>query len=200
MALLDRGVAPRASCSTSSPPVSSRSATAGHERSGASPRNMPRRTSASRSSRRSQGGAASRRPDPRHVRGTAVACVDGEWHSLPAKLFAEVIALHGWEVRYLGPGVPGPHLISYFHQYGPDVVAVSCSLPTRLTMAHGTIRAAHEAAVPVLAGGADFGRGARWALRAGSRPGRRQRSRRDRGAGELAVDNGSVPRRAGQFT
>jgi methanogenic corrinoid protein MtbC1 len=106
-----------------------------------------------------------RRPD----RGTAVvACVDGEWHALPAKLFAEVIRLHGWDVHFLGASVPGPHLISYLHEYGPDVFAVSCSLPTRLIAAHRVITAAQEAGVPVLAGGAGFGPGARWALRPGA--------------------------------
>jgi methanogenic corrinoid protein MtbC1 len=102
-------------------------------------------------------------------RGTVVvACVDGEWHALPAKLFAEVIRLHGWNVRFLGASVPGPHLISYLHQHGPDVLAVSCSLPTRLTTAQRIIEAAQEAGVPVLAGGAGFGPEARWGRRLGA--------------------------------
>jgi len=114
---------------------------------------------------------AARTPRPRgtSTRGTVVvACVDGEWHALPAKLFAEVIRLYGWEVRFLGASVPGPHLISYLHQHGPDVLAVSCSLPTRLTTAHRLIEAAREAGVPVIAGGAGFGPDARWGRRLGA--------------------------------
>ncbi|MBK3547832.1 B12-binding domain-containing protein, partial [Streptomyces sp. MBT60] len=36
----------------------------------------------------------------------AVACVDGEWHALPARLVAEVFRLRGWHVDYLGAQVP----------------------------------------------------------------------------------------------
>ncbi|GIH05765.1 cobalamin-binding protein [Rhizocola hellebori] len=98
----------------------------------------------------------------------AVACVDGEWHSLPARLFAEVLRLHGWEVRFLGASVPGPHLVSYLHSYDPLALAVSCSLPTRLAAAKRTIEAAQEAGVAVLAGGAGFGENGRWARRLGA--------------------------------
>ncbi|WP_027341309.1 cobalamin B12-binding domain-containing protein [Hamadaea tsunoensis] len=97
-----------------------------------------------------------------------VACVDGEWHSMPARLLAEVLRLHGWNVRFLGASVPGPHLLSYLHHYGPDAVALSCSLPLRLTTARRVIEAAREAGVPVIAGGAGFGPQARWALRLGA--------------------------------
>ncbi len=112
---------------------------------------------------------AARTPKPAAPRGTiVVACVDGEWHALPAKLFAEVVRLHGWQVRFLGASVPGPHLISYLHQHGPDALAVSCSLPTRLVTAHRIIEAAQEASIPVLAGGAGFGPDARWGRRLGA--------------------------------
>ncbi|MEK8174803.1 B12-binding domain-containing protein [Streptomyces sp. M19] len=35
-----------------------------------------------------------------------VACVEGEWHALPARLVAQVMALHGWHVTFLGAHVP----------------------------------------------------------------------------------------------
>ncbi|MDI1463480.1 cobalamin-dependent protein [Catellatospora sp. KI3] len=97
-----------------------------------------------------------------------VACVDGEWHALPARLFAEVMRWDGWDVRFLGASVPTPHLVSYLHRHGPDVVAVSCSVPTRLTSAQRVIVAAQDAGVPVLAGGAGFGPDARWGTRLGA--------------------------------
>ncbi|GAA2372906.1 cobalamin-binding protein [Catellatospora methionotrophica] len=97
-----------------------------------------------------------------------VACVDGEWHALPARMFAEVTRWDGWDVRFLGASVPGPHLISYLHRHGPDVVAVSCSVPTRLAAAHRVIEAAQGAGIPVLAGGRGFGPAARWGLRLGA--------------------------------
>ncbi|MER6443797.1 cobalamin B12-binding domain-containing protein [Streptomyces venezuelae] len=86
-----------------------------------------------------------------------VACVDGEWHALPARLLAEVLRLRGWRVDYLGAQVPTPHLIAHLHRTGPDAVALSGSIPTRLPAAHATITACQAAGVPVMVGGAAFG-------------------------------------------
>lgn len=92
-----------------------------------------------------------------------LACVDGEWHALPARLLAEVLRLHGWHVDFLGAQVPTPHLISHLHQHNPDVVALSCSIPTRLPHAHTAIVACQSAGFPVVVGGAAFGRDGRFA-------------------------------------
>ncbi|MER5731224.1 cobalamin-dependent protein [Streptomyces sp. NPDC002138] len=86
-----------------------------------------------------------------------VACVDGEWHGLPARLVAEVLKLRGWQVDYLGAHVPTPHLVAHIHRTGPEVVALSSSIPTRLPTAHATITACQAAGAPVLVGGAAFG-------------------------------------------
>jgi methanogenic corrinoid protein MtbC1 len=98
-----------------------------------------------------------------HVGRVTVACVDGEWHALPARLLAEVLRLRGWEVDFLGAQVPTPHLIAHLHQQGPDAVALSCSIPTRLPTAHAAITACQAAGARVLAGGAAFGRDGRYA-------------------------------------
>ncbi|MCV7054002.1 cobalamin B12-binding domain-containing protein [Mycolicibacterium gilvum] len=103
---------------------------------------------------------ARRRPDAGRV---TVACVDGEWHALPARLLAEVLRLRGWQVDFLGAQVPTPHLIAHVHQHGPVAVALSCSIPTRLPTAHAAITACQAAGVPVLAGGAAFGFDGRFA-------------------------------------
>ncbi|QFU89446.1 B12-binding domain-containing protein [Amycolatopsis sp. YIM 10] len=92
-----------------------------------------------------------------------VACVDGEWHALPARLLAETLKLRGFAVDYLGAQVPTPHLITHLHQTGPDAVALSGSLATRLPTAHITITACQSASVPVIAGGAAFGSDGRFA-------------------------------------
>ncbi|MEV7085497.1 cobalamin-dependent protein [Streptomyces sp. NPDC093085] len=86
-----------------------------------------------------------------------VACVDEEWHCLPARLVAEVLKLRGWTVDYLGAQVPTPHLINHIHQTGPDIVALSGSLATRLPLAHAAITAVQATGTPVLVGGAAFG-------------------------------------------
>lgn len=86
---------------------------------------------------------------PQTKRGrVTVACVDGEWHALPARLLAEVLRLRGWHVDFLGAQVPTPHLISHLHQTGPAAVALSCSIPTRLPTAHAAITACQAAGVP----------------------------------------------------
>ncbi|MET7746679.1 cobalamin B12-binding domain-containing protein [Streptomyces sp. NPDC005385] len=92
-----------------------------------------------------------------------VACVDGEWHGLPARLLAEVLKLRGWKVDYLGAQVPPAHLITHIHQSGPDVVALSSSIPTRLPTAHATITAIQATGTPVMVGGAAFGRHGQYA-------------------------------------
>ncbi|MFG3193696.1 cobalamin B12-binding domain-containing protein [Streptomyces omiyaensis] len=97
---------------------------------------------------------------PRRV---TVACVDGEWHALPARLLAEVLRGRGFLVDYLGAHVPTPHLIAHLHQSGTDVVALSSSLPVRLPVAHAAVSAVQALGLPVLVGGAAFGPGGRYA-------------------------------------
>ncbi|MDQ0795776.1 B12-binding domain-containing protein [Streptomyces sp. B1I3] len=97
-----------------------------------------------------------------------VACVDQEWHVLPARLLAEVLTLRGWQVDFLGAQVPTPQLVAHLHSNGADVVALSSSLPARLPTAHAAITACQAAGVPVLAGGAAFGPDGRYARRLGA--------------------------------
>ncbi|MEU6414769.1 cobalamin-dependent protein [Microbispora sp. NPDC046933] len=108
--------------------------------------------------------AVTGRVRPAATRGrVAVACADGEYHALPTRIMAEVLRLRGWHVDFLGASVPGPHLITHLHQTGPDVVALGCTLPTRLPRAHATIAACQAVGIPVLAGGAGFGADGRFA-------------------------------------
>ncbi|MFF4152392.1 B12-binding domain-containing protein [Streptomyces sp. NPDC001651] len=92
-----------------------------------------------------------------------VACVDGEWHALPARLLAEVLRLRGHRVDFLGAQVPTPHLIAHLHATVPTAVALSSSLPLRLPTAHSAITAVQAIGVPVVAGGAAFGTDGRYA-------------------------------------
>ncbi|WP_411080357.1 B12-binding domain-containing protein [Streptomyces sp. cmx-18-6] len=92
-----------------------------------------------------------------------VACVDQEWHALPARLLAEVLTLRGWQVDFLGAQVPTPHLVTHLHNTGADAVALSSSIATRLPAAHAAITACQAVGVPVLVGGAAFGPDGRYA-------------------------------------
>ncbi|MBA9050415.1 MULTISPECIES: cobalamin-dependent protein [Streptomyces] len=111
------------------------------------------------------------RPDgvQRAARGrVTVGCVDGEWHSFPARLVAEVLRLRGWQVDYLGAQTPTPHLIAHLHHTDPQAVLLSSSLPTRLPAAHMAITACQAVGVPVLAGGRAFGANGRYARALGA--------------------------------
>ncbi|WP_052850223.1 cobalamin B12-binding domain-containing protein [Streptomyces avicenniae] len=105
---------------------------------------------------------AAPRPGARPRRVT-VACVDGEWHALPARLLTEVLRLRGWEADFLGAQVPTPRLVEHVNLTGPRAVALSGSLATRLPTAHAAIAACQAVGVPVLAGGAAFGPDGRYA-------------------------------------
>ncbi|MFE6887738.1 B12-binding domain-containing protein [Streptomyces sp. NPDC057694] len=94
-----------------------------------------------------------------------VACVDGEWHALPARLVTEVLRLRGWHVDYLGAQVPTEHLIAHLHRRPADAVLLSSSIPSHLPTAHTAISACQAAGVPVVAGGAAFGPQGRYAHR-----------------------------------
>lgn len=92
-----------------------------------------------------------------------VACVDGEWHALPARLLAEVLRLRGWHVDFLGAQVPTPHLIAHLHRTNPAAVLLSASIPLHLPTAHTAISACQAVGVPVVVGGAAFGPDGRYA-------------------------------------
>ena len=97
-----------------------------------------------------------------------VACVEGEWHSLPARMAAEVLRLRGWHVTFLGGAVPADDLARYISAERPDVVGLSCSMPVSLKGAARSIEACRRAGVPVLAGGGGFGPEGRYAARLGA--------------------------------
>ncbi|MFJ9663252.1 B12-binding domain-containing protein [Streptomyces sp. NPDC101219] len=102
------------------------------------------------------------RPDPARGRVT-VACVDKEWHALPARLLAETLRLRGRQVGYLGAQVPTAHLVRQIHRTGSSVVCLSAALSTRLPVAHAAITAVQATGVPVMVGGLGFGVDGRYA-------------------------------------
>ena len=112
-------------------------------------------------------GSGGARPDA--VRGrVTVSCVDGEWHSFPARLVAETLRLRGWHVDYLGAQTPTPHLVAHQHHTNSDAVLLSGSIPTHLPRAHTAITACRSVGVPVVAGGRAFGVDGRYARALGA--------------------------------
>jgi B12 binding domain len=92
--------------------------------------------------------------DQGHV---VVTCAEGEWHSLPARMAAEVLRLHGWQVTFLGASTPADHLRRFVAEVGAVGVVISCSVPIFLGGAQRLAQAAQSAEVPALAGGRAFG-------------------------------------------
>jgi methanogenic corrinoid protein MtbC1 len=102
-------------------------------------------------------------------RGRAVvACAEHEWHALPAMLVANALRTRGWNVTLLGASTPTARLNRYLQDLGPDLTAVSCSVPAGLPHSRGFIEASTTAGIPVLAGGAAFGPDARRAAALGA--------------------------------
>jgi methanogenic corrinoid protein MtbC1 len=86
-----------------------------------------------------------------------VACVEEEWHTLPSRLFAELLALRGWQPSFLGAAIPTDSLASFLLNAEPNAVALSCSVAMNLTGAAACIDAAHSLKIPVIVGGRGFG-------------------------------------------
>ncbi|MFW6641244.1 cobalamin B12-binding domain-containing protein [Nocardiopsis algeriensis] len=96
-------------------------------------------------------------PSPAERGKVTVACTDGDWRSLSARVLSGVLSLRGWRVAFLGVSVPVGSLALHLQETGPDILALSCSMSARLVAAHAMIGAAHRIQVPVIAGGAGFG-------------------------------------------
>lgn len=82
-----------------------------------------------------------------------LACAEGEWHVLPARLTAESLRSEGFSVTFLGPSTPARHLPGFLEDVRPDVLAVSCSTALSLDGVLRFVHVAHDAGVPVIAGG-----------------------------------------------
>ncbi|MGZ3445561.1 MAG: cobalamin B12-binding domain-containing protein [Myxococcaceae bacterium] len=87
-------------------------------------------------------------------RSVLVACVEGEMHDVGARICADVLDLHGFDVRFLGADVPTDCLISFAERTQPSLVALSVTLPTHLGTAHGAVEALRaRTKMPIAVGG-----------------------------------------------
>ncbi len=86
-----------------------------------------------------------------------VACSEGDWHSLPSHMFANMLRDQGFAVSFLGSSTPAEHVGRFLARHQPDALAVSCTVPLAF---NGVVRlsdAAHAEGVPVIAGGYALG-------------------------------------------
>jgi methanogenic corrinoid protein MtbC1 len=87
-----------------------------------------------------------------------VACAEGEWHSLPAQMFAEMLRAHGFAVAFLGASTPVDGIGALLSRQRPVALAVSCTLAPFFGGVTRLVDAAHRERIPVIAGGQALGR------------------------------------------
>lgn len=84
-----------------------------------------------------------------------VACAAGERHEFGVRMVADLLALDGWDDRFLGGDVPTVDLVRYAKSFAPKVVALSVTLAWHLPTTKEVIGLLRRAlpSVKVLVGG-----------------------------------------------
>lgn len=99
-----------------------------------------------------------RQSDPAASRGhVVVACMEGEYHAMPARMLTEVLRGAHFAVTFLGASLPADSLPSILRETPTVALALSCSLSAHLLQVAIGIDIAHAQGVPVMCGGAAFG-------------------------------------------
>ena len=86
-----------------------------------------------------------------------VACSEHDMHALGSRVVASLLTLDGFRALPLGPSIPPRDLAEYLEMQAPLALALSVSVSSALANAACSIAVAHEAGVPVVAGGQAFG-------------------------------------------
>jgi hypothetical protein len=86
-----------------------------------------------------------------------LACAEGEWHTFPPRLAAELSRSPDLRILPLGGSISADHLRRSLRAARPAVLALSVTLTANLVGAARSIRAAVEEGVPVVVGGAAWG-------------------------------------------
>ncbi len=97
-----------------------------------------------------------------------VACVEREWHALPALVVALSLRARGCQVTYLGASTSRDHLVSAILDIGPRAVLLSASLTSSLPRVRRQVEAVRGTGTPVVVGGRAFDTLGRRAQRLGA--------------------------------
>ena len=104
------------------------------------------------------GAVAVRTPIPTAARGAIlVASVGDDDRSLADRIGAELLRCQGWDVIFLGGGVPPHDLAAFAASTHVDAVVLSCAVPLHLPGARRAIAAVEGLGIPVVAAGHGFG-------------------------------------------
>jgi excisionase family DNA binding protein len=98
----------------------------------------------------------------------AVCCPPGELHDIPGEMVAELLRQHGWAALSMGSGLTPEQLPRFLADQRPAALLVSATTACALPGTAQVIAVAHGHGVPVLVGGAAFGRDDLLALRLGA--------------------------------
>ncbi len=97
-----------------------------------------------------------------------VACSEGDWHSLPSHMFANLLRDEGFAVSFLGSSTPAEHVGRFLARHRPEALAVSCTIPLTFNGVVRLTEVAHGEGVPVIAGGCALGDTPTRAMRLGA--------------------------------
>lgn len=95
-------------------------------------------------------------PRPQSGQRVWLTGVEGEWHTLPARLVTGVWQCLGWEVVALTPSLPADELRDLAAAETTTLAGVSCSLAANLVPAWEAISALRASGFRVIAGGRAF--------------------------------------------
>jgi methanogenic corrinoid protein MtbC1 len=95
-------------------------------------------------------------PDPTDGPLLLVACVEREWHSLPALVVATSLKASGHRVLYLGASASRDELLGRILDTGPRLVLLSASLTSSLPRVRRHLEAVRGTGTPALVGGRAF--------------------------------------------
>jgi MerR family transcriptional regulator, light-induced transcriptional regulator len=85
-----------------------------------------------------------------------VACVEREWHSLPALVVTHTLRSWGLRADYLGASSSRDQLVSRILDTGPRAVLLSASLASSLPRVRRQVEAIRGTGTPVVVGGSAF--------------------------------------------
>ncbi|CAD5371715.1 Cobalamin-binding protein [Rubrivivax sp. A210] len=101
------------------------------------------------------------RPPTQHGR-LLLTGIEGEHHQLGAHMVADALESDGWNVRFLGSDVPAADVMRCVHDFRPQVLGISCTMPANLGRVAVLIDALRQRqgadAPPTLVGGGAFRR------------------------------------------
>jgi methanogenic corrinoid protein MtbC1 len=86
-----------------------------------------------------------------------IACAEHDMHALGGRVVASLLTLDGFRALPLGASIPPSDLAEYLEMQQPLALALSVSVSSVLANAARSIAVAHDAGVPVVAGGQGFG-------------------------------------------